>query len=130
MSKQHELTAGQIWGLKQMFAQTSAMNDIDLSRRMSLIRMLDFTAEEREQIEFMELSGPPGMEDQTDFNRDVTLTRRLTAGQRKKLLDTCRAAMPRVMPSFFNTYVYPAMVILGYKLLDPGWEEDEDEDEM
>jgi len=128
MAQQYELTAGQVWGLKQMFAQTSAQNDIDLSRRLSLIVMLDFTAEERERIEFMEIPGPLGMEDQTDFNRDVVLTRRLTKSQRKKILDTCKASMPRVMPGFFDKWVYPAMLVLGYKLPDPDWEEDEDDD--
>jgi len=111
-----------------MFAQTSAQNDIDLSRRLSLIATLDFTAEERERIDFMEIPGPPGMEDQTDFNRDVVLTRRLTKAQRKKILDTCKVGMSRVMPGFFDKWVYPAMLVLGYKLPDPDWEEDEDDD--
>jgi len=128
MTQQYELTAGQVWGLKQMFAQTSAQNDIDLSRRLSLIAMLDFTAEEREQIDFIEIPAPPGMEDQTDFSRDVVLTRRLTKAQRKKILDTCTASMPRVMPGFFLKWVYPAMLILGYKLPDPDWEEEDDDD--
>jgi len=125
MAKQYELTAGQVWGLKQMFAQTSAQNDIDLSRRLSLIAMLDFTAEEREQIEFLEIPGP--VTDETTFIRDAVLTRRLTKAQRKKILDTCKAAMPRVNPTFFDRWVYPAMLVLGYKLPDPDWEEDEDE---
>ena len=128
MAQQYELTAGNVWGLKQMFAQTSAQNDIDLSRRLSLIVMLDFTAEEREQIGFMEIPGPPGMGDQTSFSRDVVLTRRLTKGQRKKILDTCSAAMPRVNSEFFSNWTYPAMLVLGYKLPDPDWEEDEDDD--
>jgi len=127
MATQYELTAGQVWGLKQMFAQTSAQNDIDLSRRLSLITMLDFTAEEREQIGFMEIAGPPGMGDQTSFSRDVVLTRRLTKGQRKKVLETCQVGMPRIMPAFFDTWVYPAMLVLGYKLPDPDWEEDDDD---
>jgi len=125
MAKQYELTAGQIWGLKQMFAQTSARNDLDLSRRLSLIAMLDFTAEEREQIEFLEIPGP--VTDETTFAHDAVLTRRLTKGQRKKILDTCKAAMPRVNPMFFDRWVYPAMLVLGYKLPDPDWEEEDDE---
>ena len=127
MATQYQLTAGQVWGLKQMFAQTAAQNDIDLSRRLSLIVMLDFTAEEREQIEFVEVPGPPGMGDQTGFDRGMVLTRRLTKAQRKKILETCKAGMPRIMPEFFNAWVYPAMLVLGYKLPDPDWEEDDDD---
>jgi len=125
MAKEYELTAGQVWGLKQMFALTSAQNDIDLARRLSLIAMLDFTAEERERIEFLELPGPEV--DETTFDREAIVTRRLTKAQRKKILDTCKAAMPRVNPVFFDKWVYPAMLTLGYKLPDPEWEDDEDE---
>jgi len=117
----YELKAGQVWGLRQMFAHTSATNDIDLSRRMALIAALDFTDEEREQIEFMEVPGPRG--DETIFNREILLVRELIPHMRRKLLSTCLAAMPTVNSGFWDKWVYPAMLVLGYKLRDPDWEE-------
>ena len=126
MAKQHELTAGQVWGLKQMFAQVPSKDPIALSRRLDLIKMLDFTAEERELIEFTELPGPRG--DETGFNRDIVLTRRLSRMQRKNILRICLQGMGKVIPPFFDAWVYPAMLVLGYKLPDPDWEEDEDDD--
>lgn len=128
MATEYTLTAGQLWGLTQVFALTSAQNDVELSRRLNLIQMLDFTAEERELIELAEIPGPLGQPDQFTFKGNVELARSFTQGQRKKIVDTALQGMP-FAPNmkWFQTWVLPGIQALGYKLPNPNWPEDGDE---
>ena len=127
--REYQLTAGQVWGLKQTFGLTQSRNEIDLAQRQYLINALTFTEAEEEQINFVTL--PPvqrGVEN-FNFDQDAPLMREFTKAQKQKLIKTGLDAMPSANDAYFRQWILPAMIVLGYEVPVANWDDDEDDDE-
>ena len=126
--KEYEFTSGQLWTLYNCVGMGSGQNIADMSKRLGLLAMTEFTPEEKAAIEFRIVLGAPGQPDGTRFKNDVLVTRRFTSGQRKKLIEMALEALPQLRTDAVNLWLWPALVTLKHTLPEPDWDDDDEED--
>ena len=127
--KEYEFTSGQLWALHNVIGAGSSPNAAGMAKRLSLLTMAEFTEDEQKAIDFGVVVGVPGQQDQTTFRNDVPLTRRLTSGQRKAVIEMALEALPQLRGVWVAQWLWPALAVLKYTPPEADWD-DEDNDEI
>lgn len=128
MAKEYSFTSGQIYAVYEVFGAVPPTSFAGMSKHLGLRAMFQFTAEERQAVNWIEEVAPLGQPDRVGFDNDAALTRRLTGSQRKLIAETIQRAVTMKQPAYFEHWLLPVLALIGYPLAEADWDDDEDDE--